>query len=156
MTTNCERIQRIQGIFEGLAEMHNLSKDWSFGFDNAKIRAGITNDQHKSISLSKRFIEIAKMPEIINTILHEIAHALVGCNHQHDAIWHKKATEIGCDGNRCYSNKISKKLKENTPIPWKLCCPCGAVSVNRYRRVAKMTNRCCRKCNKKIYFVENR
>lgn len=39
--------------------------------------------------------------EVTNTILHEIAHAIVGAKHGHDRVWRAKALEIGCDGQRC-------------------------------------------------------
>ena len=34
---------------------------------------------------------------VLDTILHEIAHALVGSHHKHDAVWKAKCKEIGCD-----------------------------------------------------------
>jgi SWI/SNF-related matrix-associated actin-dependent regulator 1 of chromatin subfamily A len=34
-----------------------------------------------------------------DTILHEIAHAIVGPHHGHDEVWRGKAVEIGCTGN---------------------------------------------------------
>ncbi len=40
--------------------------------------------------------------EVKDTILHEIAHALVGKAHHHDDVWRAKALEIGCSGRRCH------------------------------------------------------
>jgi predicted SprT family Zn-dependent metalloprotease len=37
---------------------------------------------------------------IENTVLHEIAHAIVGAVHHHDNVWRDCAQRIGCDGNR--------------------------------------------------------
>ena len=36
-----------------------------------------------------------------NTLLHEIAHALAGHEHNHDEVWKATARSIGCDGCRC-------------------------------------------------------
>lgn len=37
---------------------------------------------------------------IENTVLHEIAHAMVGNKHHHDRVWRDCAQRIGCNGNR--------------------------------------------------------
>ena len=58
-----------------------------------------------------------------NTILHEIAHALVGRGHGHDYVWRSKALEIGCDGERCHSHE---KDIENVRYKYLATCPiCG-------------------------------
>ena len=49
------------------------------------------------------FAATADDAEIEDTLLHEIAHALVGRRHHHDAVWRAKAREIGCTGQRCHS-----------------------------------------------------
>jgi len=37
---------------------------------------------------------------IENTVLHEIAHAIVGNEHYHDRVWKECAQRIGCTGDR--------------------------------------------------------
>jgi len=81
-----------------------LDLNWYFEFDNAKRRFGICNYRYKKIGLSKHLVLLNDEARVKNTILHEIAHALVGFNHGHDSIWRMKAMEIGCDGERCYSS----------------------------------------------------
>ena len=41
-------------------------------------------------------------PAMTESLLHEIAHALVGRKHNHDAEWKAKAREIGCTGERTH------------------------------------------------------
>lgn len=111
--------------YELLAE-HGLN-DWQFCFDHAKSRAGLCNYGRKIISISKYYAEEVKISEVKNTILHEIAHALVGHSHGHDAAWKVKALEIGCDAKRCHSIKFS--------LPnWIIECPNGCFSISRYRK----------------------
>ena len=86
-----------------LMDKHGLSH-WEFRFDNAKRRAGCCWHVLKRISLSRNLIRIRSDDNIKNTILHEIAHALVGPGHGHDEVWRRKAIEIGCDGKRCYTD----------------------------------------------------
>ncbi len=79
-------------------------KGWRFQFDNARRRFGCCKYRPKLITLSKYLTELNDEKTVINTILHEIAHALTP-GHGHDLVWKRKALEIGCDGNRCYDSK---------------------------------------------------
>jgi len=83
-----------------------LEQNWYFEFDNAKRRFGVCNYRYKRIGLSKHLVSLNDEARVRNTILHEIAHALVGGGHGHDNVWRRKAIEIGCDGERCYSTKV--------------------------------------------------
>ena len=85
---------------------HHLSQ-WSFQFDNATKRAGCCHYARQQISLSYEFAQQAADEEIRDTLLHEIAHALVGKEHQHDDVWRAKALEIGCSGRRCYDRQFT-------------------------------------------------
>lgn len=51
------------------------------------------------IIINAHHIDLHDEKEIINTIRHEIAHALVGPGHGHNSIWADKAKEIGCYDN---------------------------------------------------------
>ena len=95
---------------EKLMKEHGLD-NWTFNLDNAKRRFGCCNYTFRRISLSKYLIELNDEARVKNTILHEIAHALVGHGHGHDSIWKRKALSIGCDGNRCYTEKNTVIVK---------------------------------------------
>lgn len=57
-------------------EHHNLV-GWSFEFDNAQKRFGCCNFNKKRITLSRILTTLNSEAEVEDTILHEIAHALV-------------------------------------------------------------------------------
>lgn len=123
-------LQDAKNLAITLMDKHNLlSSGWYFEFDNAKNRFGCCNQTFKCISLSKNLVGLNDEARVKNTILHEIAHALVGVNHGHDSIWKRKALEIGCDGSRCFSSR-------NTEIPESKyiaeCKGCGKVH-NRHK-----------------------
>ncbi len=91
----------IAQVARDLLVQHQLSH-WSFQFDNGRKRAGCCHYGTHVISLSYEFAKQVPEEEIRDTILHEIAHALVGQQHHHDDVWRAKAIEIGCSGQRCH------------------------------------------------------
>lgn len=100
---------------------HGLA-DWDFGFDRARRRAGYCRRYKNGlvvergsvmrtafkgkISVSARFVAANDEVALKETVLHEIAHALVGNEHHHDDIWREKAISIGCSGRRCCGPEI--------------------------------------------------
>lgn len=119
---------------------HGL-KGWSFKFDSAVKRFGLCNHSRKVISLSRHLVQLNAEPAVTNTLLHEIAHALVGAGHGHGKVWVNKAKSIGCYGQRCYSRSEVK-----TPeLQYMLTCPqCGIVTTRARRPSASLAcARCC-------------
>lgn len=74
---------------------------WRFQWDDAKRRAGVCRYTTKTIGMSRMWAEHASDDDIIDTILHEIAHALVGAGHGHNHVWRAMARSIGCNAQRC-------------------------------------------------------
>ena len=64
--------------------------------DITKPFLGMCSYADKCIILNAFHIDTHPEEEIINTIKHEVAHALCP-NHGHDEVWAKKARELGCD-----------------------------------------------------------
>lgn len=83
-----------------------LERGWSFRFDRARTRFGCCNYRDRVISLSRVLTERNSEAEVRETLLHEIAHALVGAGVGHGPEWKQKAQEIGCSGVRCHSADI--------------------------------------------------
>jgi predicted SprT family Zn-dependent metalloprotease len=121
-----------------LMTQHGLiQKGWTLDFDNAKKRLGLCSSVNKKIVLSSCYVLLNEEHVIKNTILHEIAHALVGCEHGHDNVWKRKAIEIGCDGNRCASSKVVTVPQTKYTA---ICKKCGHAH-NRHR-MPKKTSSC--------------
>lgn len=84
---------------------HGLyDQGWRFMYDNAKCRFGSCRYHSKLITLSRPITLLNERDDVLDTILHEIAHALCPKN-GHDSVWRAKAIEIGCKGTRCYSGE---------------------------------------------------
>ena len=134
-----------QGALENcrrLLDKHGLG-NWSARLDDATSRAGACDDKKKQISLSRLFLRQAPEQEILDTILHEIAHALAGCAHHHDAVWRRIARQIGCSGARCHNIAFGAPR-------WIVRCPNGCFATTRNRRSSKAV---CKKCRQPVGFV---
>lgn len=87
-----------------MMDQHGLHR-WKFAWCNDKTTAGWCFYSQKTIKFSTHFLEMGDF-HIKQTILHEIAHALVGSGHGHDAVWKAKGREIGYVGERCLPQEI--------------------------------------------------
>lgn len=119
-----------------------LHAGWNFSFDLAPTRAGICRYEEKQISLSVTYCLKASKKEIINTILHEIAHAIVGPKHGHDSVWKAVAQQIGCTAERCH------RVQHTTPR-WFGQCGCGK-QWTRQRLTQRARTGLCPTCGDKI------
>jgi len=94
------RLLEIRKFALRLFAMHGLG-DWTFRYNKRKRAMGLCVYQRRSIELSLFFAGRNSPEEILDTLLHEIAHALVGPKHGHDGVWKKKCVEIGARPQRC-------------------------------------------------------
>ena len=91
-----------------LMEHHGL-RNWSLRFDRARRRAGACVHTRREIRLSGPLVDLYDAETVRGVILHEIAHALVGASHHHDAIWQAKARQLGAPD--------SARLSAHLPSP---------------------------------------
>ncbi len=130
-------------VREALAMARRLVREhgldgWSVRLDRAKTRAGVCRFAERSIGLSKPLTAVHSEAEVRDTVLHEIAHALVGPQHGHDRVWRAKALEIGSSGERCVSSQ-SPRISGD----WVGVCPAGH-ETTRHRRPTRVTS--CSRC----------
>ena len=104
----------------------HLDARWKFRFDSAKSRFGCCWHSRHLITISLALTEVNEVSEVRDTILHEIAHALVGSKAGHGNEWKAKAREIGARPERCYSSKRVVAA----PKAWRGVCTnnCGYVA----------------------------
>ena len=142
-------LTEIEDLGKDLIRQHEIDNrleiGWNFAFDLAPTRAGICRYDDKQITLSVTYCQKATKEEIVNTILHEIAHAIVGPKHGHDAVWKSTAQDIGCTGERCHRVK-------HTAARWRGECGCGK-QWTRQRLSQRARTGLCPSCENRIIWV---
>ena len=141
--SNQRRLSNCVAAAEALILQHGLD-GWSFQFDSAQKRAGACVFSTQIISLSRFYCIRASDAQIRDTVLHEIAHALAGPKHNHDATWKRIARSIGCTADRCHTvdfapakhiascSRCGWHQKKNRRLRGGVCRTCGQLVT--YRR----------------------
>lgn len=144
-----EALDEVARYAQQMLRQHGLAR-WSFQFDAGTRRAGSCQYDTRVITLSTEYARYlacrsgkALNAEIQDTLLHEIAHALVGKQHNHDAVWQAKAREIGCSSARCHDVRF-------TPPRYIMKCAngCWVATAERRRR-----NLVCSRCHGPIQYL---
>ncbi|MCF7917926.1 SprT-like domain-containing protein [Candidatus Gracilibacteria bacterium] len=136
-----------QNIAQELLRTHGLL-DWEFRFDRAKYRFGYCNYTKKIISISRILTELNTESKVRDTILHEIAHALVGKTCGHGKIWKEKSFEIGACPKRCFQSKEVVLPKRKYTVRCDHCQKEYQVAKKRFRVAC---GDCCQRFNSGKY-----
>lgn len=120
---------------------HHGLRDWTFKLNSNKRRMGVAKFTKLRIEVSKYALQNPDGAK--NTLLHEIAHALVGPFHGHNQVWRQKALEIGCNGERCHSHKVE------VPHRYIAYCPNCGLEEKRHRRARGRQS--CGQCSPKVF-----
>lgn len=126
-------LQRVRSWADALITLH-LDASWSFGFDNAKRRAGLCDYSRKRISVSRYLA--ARYDDETNhqTLLHEVAHALAGRGAGHGPAWKRTARGLGYVGGTTHDGETAEEL-----AAWVGVCPAGHTAY-RHRRPPRATS----------------
>lgn len=133
-------VNDIPHVARYLLDKHGLTQlGWVFTWDRAKRRAGRCSYRDKTISLSLHYVRlnvVKQLGDVVDTILHEIAHALAGPGTNHGPKWVEVCLQIGASPTRCYdSNKV-------TMPTGKYVATCGGCDKKFYRhKKPKITRR---------------
>ena len=145
------RIHKDNGLFKEFLTLartemdKNNLFDWGLELDFAKVRAGACHFGEKKITFSRNFIKNSKHNDIKDTILHEIAHALVGSKNGHNKVWKEMAIKLGCTARRCHTLEFSE-------YKWIRFCPnqCWEQKIHR-----RKSNLICKKCGSAVLYKLN-
>ncbi len=131
-------LDAVSALGADLFQQHEIG-DWTLRFDHAKRRAGSCHVETRTISLSRHLMTLYEESEVRETLLHEIAHALAGPGHGHNAVWRSIALRIGASGQRLVAPDAPRLA-----APWRGTCP-GGHHHERHRRPARPAS--CLQCS---------
>ncbi len=143
-----------------LMEQHGLRKaGWRFRWGNGKRQLGSAGVKRRvdpvtgrtievrTITLSRHLVRLNSDDEVRDTILHEIAHAIAGLEHGHDAVWKAVCRRIGARPKR-----VADEMVQVVAARFEVVCgTCRQVLAQRHRRmrVDVLERSYCRHCGPK-------
>jgi hypothetical protein len=105
-------------LAEKMMTEHGLIEaGWTFAFDGAERRMGVCRYGVRRIQMSRHYVSAATSEQVGQTMLHEIAHALLpatvgGKSVGHGNLWKAKAASIGYTGKRTAENPYMDERRE--------------------------------------------
>lgn len=127
-----------------LLTKHGLD-EWSVSITRSRRMLGQCSYRFKEIRLSQHHIDLGTDEEVMNTIRHEIAHALVGPGHGHNHLWREMACKLGLENPRS-KTKVSYS-NHKYEIACRLCNRTVQRRMNRMNPV-RMARCFCVNCGK--------
>jgi len=106
---------------------------WTFGWMSRRATrtCGQCDYRAKAIRLNPRHVELNTPEVVLDTIRHEIAHAMVGSRANHGPAWRECAVRVGATPERAAGAEVASVPKQ--PFRWMATCQdCGAVLRRRY------------------------
>jgi hypothetical protein len=101
--------QEVLDLLESEMEKNGLlAEGWTYGLDGTRMQFGVCSDTRRYIGISRRLATINPDHHTRLCILHEIAHALVGTQHNHDRVWAECCVRIGGDGKEFYGCEVQQ------------------------------------------------
>jgi predicted SprT family Zn-dependent metalloprotease len=161
MTNPLQKLIAVQAEAAGLMREHGLLENgWRFEFSNTQHIMGDCSHSTKTIRFSKHYI-MSDPKQITDTLLHEIAHALVEPRHGHDITWKRMAMFIGADPYSYPDEMTAKAQVRNTAKPnYRMKCsnPDCDWQVDRFRLrrslMSEKRDARCPHCHAKVEFFK--
>ena len=128
---------------------------WTFKWSNGKRQVGcaaIVTDRasgrvlRRELRLSRYLVDLNDLPEVQDTILHEIAHIKAGLENGHNAVWKAWCRRVGANPERCYREGQVNVVPHKYVV---VCRVCERVVAKRMRRTRSMKRAYCNHCGPK-------
>lgn len=114
--------------------------DWKFGIADTKRRLGVCKYPKKRIEISEFYALNNPDEAVLDTLLHEIAHALAGPKAGHGPVWKAIALRIGATPKACDDSPDT--IVE--PGDWQTTCTACTRTHHRYKRPKRLDGYRCR------------
>jgi predicted SprT family Zn-dependent metalloprotease len=113
---------------------------WTFRLADAKRQLGVCKYRTKRIEIAEYYALNSPSETVLDTLLHEIAHAIAGPAARHGPHWKAVAIRIGARPRACDdSDETAMK-----PGDWQATCPACKKIIHRYKRPRSLSGYQCR------------
>lgn len=127
---------------QAMADYGLTEQGWRFEWSRGKRTFGDVTFGMQRLRLSKILTELNEEGQVLDTILHEIAHALAGRDAGHGPRWKACAKQVGATPERC------DPTGEVAPPNYIGTCPSCGRTVKRYRMGKSTRSMSCGTCDK--------
>jgi len=132
-------LQELESLAVQELAKHGLH-EWSFAIANTKRRLGACKYQLKRIEVAEYHARTSSVESILDTLRHEIAHALAGPAAGHGPVWKAIAFRLGATPRAC----AKPGEVEQKPGDWQATCVACKKTYHRYRRPRVLSGYRCR------------
>ena len=132
-------LRELEAIAEREFLKHGLH-DWSFGWAKTKRRQGACKYQSKRIEIAEYYASHNPPEKVLDTLLHEIAHALAGPKARHGPVWKAVAKKLGATPRACDTCDETVVM----PGDWQATCEACNKTYHKYKRPQRLTGYRCR------------
>lgn len=132
-------LEQLHAIARQQLSRHGLL-GWSFGLSKTKRRLGACKHQTKRIEIAEYYARHSPAETVLDTLLHEIAHAIAGPGAGHGPAWKAVARQLGATPRSCEtSNTVVVE-----PGDWQATCPSCQNTAHLYRRPKSLSGYRCK------------
>ena len=113
---------------------------WTFGLARTRRRLGVCKYRTKRIEIAEYYARNSPEESVLDTLLHEIAHAIAGPAAKHGPRWKAVAVRLGATPRSCESS--GQAVVE--PGDWQATCPACEKTVHFYRQPRSLNGYRCK------------
>ena len=132
-------LDELESIARRELTRHGL-RDWDFAFTNTKRRIGACRYRLKRIEIAEYYARNSPPETVLDTLRHEIAHAIAGPDARHGPAWKAVAIRVGATPRACETSDTAVVQ----PGDWQATCPSCEKRVHLYRRPASLGGYLCK------------
>ena len=132
-------VKQLEAIAAQELRQHGL-RGWTFGLAHTKRRLGVCKYLTKRIEIAEYHARNNPPAVVLDTLRHEIAHAIAGPAAGHGPAWKVVAIRLGATPRACDNSHETVV----TPGDWQATCPACTRTSYRYRRPTSLSGYRCR------------
>lgn len=113
---------------------------WTFGLADTRRRLGACKHRQRRIEVSEYYARNNPDAAVLDTLLHEVAHAIAGPAAGHGPVWKAVAVRVGATPRACDDSPATVVQ----PGDWRTTCPACNRTHHRYKRPKALTGYRCK------------